>query len=244
MSNEPMLHVTTLLLTPWLIHVLVDYYPNVPPMNVSTIYNLPQPNRQNEVWSLLKDIAPPIDNEWLLGGDFNAILHAHEKIGGKSFSYSKSKPFHECMHECNLFDLGFTGPIYTWTNKHKNQTTHIRERLDRCLGNQKWISSFPNYVVKHLVNSSSDHSPLFLYTDPINKPFCKRFIFDAAWIFDTSYITVLNHSWSTACNIGGTMYGQFHVFGKLFEKKTRIWKKYTYGNWGNNIGDIKKNCIS
>jgi hypothetical protein len=38
---------------------------------------------------------------------------------------------------CGLFDLGFSGPAYTWINM-RFSSTPIFERLDRCLANAEW----------------------------------------------------------------------------------------------------------
>ena len=35
------------------------------------------------------------------------------------------------MDECSMMDLGFSGPIYTWTNKRELDNL-IQCRLDRC----------------------------------------------------------------------------------------------------------------
>jgi hypothetical protein len=42
--------------------------------------------------------------------------------------------FRSFVKQCGLFDLGFNGPAYTWTNK-RFATNPIFERLDRCLVN-------------------------------------------------------------------------------------------------------------
>lgn len=47
MWNEPTVHATTLLFTLRLVHVLVDYNPALPPMNVTVIYNFPHYGMEN-----------------------------------------------------------------------------------------------------------------------------------------------------------------------------------------------------
>lgn len=61
-------------------------------------------------------------------GDFNEILHEKEKWGGNQFNASKAKA---CLHfiaRSNLIDLGYFGPKFTWTNKHRG-LAHVKERL-------------------------------------------------------------------------------------------------------------------
>ncbi|KAF7844372.1 reverse transcriptase [Senna tora] len=48
-----------------------------------------------------------------------------------------------------LIDLGFSGPLFTWTNNHQNGTI-IRTRIDRAHANQSWLNLFLDSKVYHL----------------------------------------------------------------------------------------------
>ena len=54
---------------------------------------------------------------WLLIGDFNEPLVSSDKYGGRVVNINNSLQFKECLDRCNMVDLGFSGPRYTWTNK-------------------------------------------------------------------------------------------------------------------------------
>ena len=54
---------------------------------------------------------------WLLTGDFNEPLVSSDKYGGRAVNIKNSLQFKECLDRCNMVDLGFSGPRYTWTNK-------------------------------------------------------------------------------------------------------------------------------
>lgn len=54
---------------------------------------------------------------WLLIGDFNEPLVSSDKYGGRAVNINNSLQFKECLDRCNMVDLGFSGPRYTWTNK-------------------------------------------------------------------------------------------------------------------------------
>ena len=38
-------------------------------------------------------------------------------MGGNGICRRRVEEYTGCMNYCNLFDLGFTGPKFTWTNK-------------------------------------------------------------------------------------------------------------------------------
>ncbi|KAG8482942.1 hypothetical protein CXB51_021881 [Gossypium anomalum] len=63
-----------------------------------------------------------------------------------------------------LMDLGYSGPWFTLERGNLLET-NIKERLDRGVTNDKWMSLFPNGRICHLPHSFSDHCPLLLNTD-------------------------------------------------------------------------------
>jgi hypothetical protein len=62
-------------------------------------------------------------------GDFNAYLDIVGKQGGGEINFNSMRKFQDCVQQCNLLDLGFHGPRYTWEGRG------IEERLDRALCN-------------------------------------------------------------------------------------------------------------
>lgn len=72
--------------------------------------------------------------------------------------------FNKTISNCNLIDLGFNGPKFTWTNS-RNKSKLILERLDRFMANPDWLKFYPKAVVYHLSRTYSDHCPLILDTN-------------------------------------------------------------------------------
>ena len=77
---------------------------------------------------------------------------------------------------CGFFDLGFSGPAYTWTNK-RFFSNPIYERLDRCLANADWCNTFPisNVYNMPIFHNISDHAAILLSTDGKVKQIKKSF---------------------------------------------------------------------
>ena len=68
-------------------------------------------------------------------GDFNEVLSLNEKIGGNEKQVNSVADFREVVRECELIDLGFTGYLFTWSNRRFGVGS-IEERLDRFLYNK------------------------------------------------------------------------------------------------------------
>lgn len=70
----------------------------------------------------------------LLVGDFNAILGAHEKIGGKLPLNIACSDFQQWSTVNSLLHLDTNGVLYTWSNNRAGRA-FIAQRLDRALCN-------------------------------------------------------------------------------------------------------------
>ncbi|XP_075087698.1 uncharacterized protein LOC142169695 [Nicotiana tabacum] len=100
---------------------------------------------------------------WLVGGDFNVILHKDEKIGGLPVYPSEYEDFSFCVNSCGLFDQGYKGSPFTWWNGRPNAQC-IFKRLDRIFVNLPFQNMLPTIEVEHLIRTGSDHVLLLMNT--------------------------------------------------------------------------------
>ena len=112
---------------------------------------------------------------WVIAGDLNEPLLDEDKFGGRPVSISRSLLFKDCLDRCNIVDLGFSGPRYTWTNRRELNNL-IQERIDRFFMNPSWCLLYPEARVSHLTRCNSDHCLVLLETVPrqtnfLNRPF-------------------------------------------------------------------------
>ena len=125
-------------------------------------------------------------------GDFNAYLCTDEKWGGGLPNYTAMKQFKYCLNECNLIDLGFKGPKYTW------KRGRVKERIDRCVCNPEWMSKYKQAVSMHLPLIKSDHRPVLLkLTSNSGRRRRGPFRFLAAWLTNKNFPSVINKCWET-----------------------------------------------
>ncbi|KAE8684022.1 Rhodanese-like domain-containing protein 11 [Hibiscus syriacus] len=105
-----------------------------------------------QVSRYLQDIRSYGHLSWILGGDYNIILHPNESsehdLLGPIIS-PEMKGFKECTQDLALQDHPFFGPLFTWSNKQ--QASFLARKLDRVLINTTWVKKFPNSFVEFLV---------------------------------------------------------------------------------------------
>jgi len=99
----------------------------------STVYASPRSAERRILWDNLSNVTKLHNLLWVIAGDFNEPLSGDDKFGGRVVN-SRSLLFKECLDKCNMVDLGFSGPRFTWTNRREVQNL-IQERIDRFFVN-------------------------------------------------------------------------------------------------------------
>ncbi|KAL4329777.1 hypothetical protein AHAS_Ahas13G0334000 [Arachis hypogaea] len=188
------------------------------------VYGSPQPGTRSSLREELENFAGTIQGPWCVGGNFNSIISLEET--GGSFNLSQdSRRFQDCIQNCGLKDLGFSGPPFTW------QRNRVKRRLDRFLCNLGFNDLFPSAGVKHLPKLKSDHIPILLDFNNLemrrrDKPF--RLL--TPWLLHEDYQRLVKNSWikqgDLVSNINNfankAKVWNKEVFGHIFRKKQRI----------------------
>ncbi|XP_061999298.1 uncharacterized protein LOC133716631 [Rosa rugosa] len=84
------------------------------------------------LWSAIEQINTSFSGPLLLVGDFNAILGAHEKTGGRLPTRVSCDDFQTMVDVCHLTHIDIKGSPFTWTNG-QGVGSHIEMLLDRKL---------------------------------------------------------------------------------------------------------------
>ncbi|XP_029152412.1 uncharacterized protein [Arachis hypogaea] len=203
---------------------------NWSPWLFTAVYGSAQKVTRRALWNSLETYASNVNLPWCLLGDFNAMLHNHEKPGGTiNNNQSAYKEFQECISTCGLVDLGYSGWPFTW------KKGNLAKRLDRGLSNLEWQIAFPGAYVKHLPMLKSDHSPICLQLHIAmtqnrgRRPFC----FHAAWITHPDFGNVVDTSWNVKNSWDEGILDfknkikewNSSVFGNIFKRKHRILRR-------------------
>ncbi|XP_027156449.1 uncharacterized protein LOC113757288 [Coffea eugenioides] len=144
-SNQ---HISLSISHPWLLG----------PMIFSFVLAMCTIEGRQELWAnLLSD--KPQALPWCIGGDFNVIVDATEKRGGRPFAMAEGVDFLAFMEEAEVFDAGFSGSSFTWCNNRRGRT-RIWKRLYQFHINGESADLASAISVVHLARHPSDHAPL------------------------------------------------------------------------------------
>lgn len=98
----------------------------------------------------------------LVLGYFNQLELYSDKIGG-SPSIRGWENFMHWRLASNLFEVPFSGPPFTWSNKQEGPNL-ILERLDRAYMSVDWFTEFPNSRLLNQPILVSDHAAIVFET--------------------------------------------------------------------------------
>ncbi|KAM1011440.1 hypothetical protein FF1_046643 [Malus domestica] len=154
----------------------------------------------SDTW--IEETLRPTDAPWICARDFNEILSADKKSGGRHWHRTGTPILQSFLNNIELLDLGFVGPKFTWRATRNGDL--VQERLDRGLINGNWQVRWPNSVIIHENVRASDHCPLVLMTEP-KAPKCKLlFRFEAFWCKEEGCRETIARCWNVE-NVGGRM---------------------------------------
>ncbi|KAG5400920.1 hypothetical protein IGI04_015527, partial [Brassica rapa subsp. trilocularis] len=135
--------------------------PGLPAFIYTAVYAANTSQERTDLWTELTHLHSVFDLDskpWMMGGDFNQILHSTEQ--SVPFDYNNSSAmyqFRDTLVQVGLFDSRFQGPSFSWSNKQ--HALPIAKKLDRMLLNYASIQSFPHATSFFQAPMISDHSP-------------------------------------------------------------------------------------
>ena len=135
--NSDRVVVTSLATIEQEIHVSIKVRPSNSQCLLTDVYASPRFNERCVLWNNLLNVASLHNSPWIIVRDFNEVLVDNDKFGGKAVNANRSLLFKDCLDSCNMVDLGFSGPRFTWSNRRRVRS-FIQERLDRFFVNTDW----------------------------------------------------------------------------------------------------------
>ncbi|XP_074278280.1 uncharacterized protein LOC141601872 [Silene latifolia] len=126
-------------------------------------------------------------------GDFNIVLSHVERLGASS-SDVEMQHFQECVSLCNMEDVQATGALFTWSNKQE-PADRIYSRLDRVMGNQKWMCQYADYVAHFHPEGIFYHCPCTVVNRRVEFGGRRSFKYFNMWGMSEHFIECVESSW-------------------------------------------------
>jgi len=203
------------------------------PIYIAAIYASTFYINRRTLWSDLSTLIHAQPGPWMFIGDFNSIMGAHEKIGGRLPLHIACIDFSSWTSLHSLIHLDTSGAKYTWINKREGGA-FITQRLDRTICNESWIDYWSTTTCNTLDRTCSDHFPpllTFYKRPPIH--ITPRFQFFKSWTtFDSCEDIVADH-WASQAQ--GTPMHILHYKLKCLKPKLQMWNKNVVGSFHQRV---------
>lgn len=162
-------------------------------------------------WNLLKKLAKNQDLPWSLIRDFNCILSQREKRRGHAYPSNLVSDFDQVVDECQLTEIQMSGYQFTW-ERGVGTSNWMKVKLDRALGNPKWIDIMSPLKVQNLCSHYSDHNPLLLIIGCEKLLNERLFRFNNQWILEDGCQEIIQNYWDHFSN--DVIMQKLNVFAK------------------------------
>jgi len=127
----------------------------------AVVYASTRYTNRRELWSDLTKLLKDFPGPCMFVGDYNSILGAHERVGGRIPLHVACYEFREWSNMHALIHIETNGAQFTWINRREGGA-FMAQRLDRAICNEEWIDYWSIFSCNTLVKCYSDHFPLLL----------------------------------------------------------------------------------
>ncbi|GJY53712.1 non-LTR retroelement reverse transcriptase-like protein [Tanacetum coccineum] len=169
-------------------------------MLITFVYALNTPEERKALWEDLKthkDSGMFRGKPWLICGDFNEIIdmEKHSLHDSTATIPEGMSDFQDLVNYCELVDLSYQGPKYTWCNKRKDDL--ICKKLDRVLANQEWLNHYTQSYCVFESGGCSDHNRCRLYMKEEAVRVKRPFKFSNVLVSHAGYMNNIKEKWAT-----------------------------------------------
>ncbi|XP_019433071.1 PREDICTED: uncharacterized protein LOC109339967 [Lupinus angustifolius] len=193
----------------------------------STIYAHTHYLQRRFLWVEIQSLLLAHPGPWCCIGDFNAILGSNECRSARLPNKVSCEDFQKFPDTSRVIHLSTRGVAFTWTNKRRGEVL-TEKRLDKCLCNDTWISSWQNVACCTLPRVASDHHDILFCFEVSDSLRSSQFGFHKMWLRHSDCKRLVEESWSVPV-LGCPM---FILSQKLKNLKIKLkdWNANIFGN--------------
>lgn len=131
---------------------------------------------------------------WLVTGDFNSIMKQDDRIWGGAITMEEIEDFHDCVVQCGLMELPYSGSRYTWSDKQGSNK--VWSKIGWALVNSEWLDIMPDYLVNYMLDGVSDHNPIHIALRTVVQHKRKAFKYCNTWSRHPKFLTLVKDIWN------------------------------------------------
>ena len=212
---------------------------------ITGFYGEPRTELRKKSWGAIRYLRRQDNLPWVCLGDFNEALFQTDQIGGNPRGFLQMEDFRDCLADCGLADLGFSGYPYTWDNK-RDGDENIQVRLDRATCNEGFLQLFPETEVEHILTEESDHQAILVRAQETAPRRCngsvRPFRFEEAWTRHEQYDTMIEQAWMAAGTGDEGLSAAWRKFATMTGSMQR-WAREVFGSIRRQIKTLKAQLL-
>ena len=161
---------------------------------------------------------------WLICGDFNEVLEGEDhSMYATSPSISPGmRDFQQLIQHCELTDLSYQGPRFTWSNKRHEGV--VCKKLDRVLVSKQWLYQYDQSYSVFELGGCSDHLRCRFYIKEEEKRVKRPFKFTNTLTTYSEYQREVAALWKTTPPLYQSTSAMYMLSKKLKHIKTSLRK--------------------
>ncbi|KAK5819936.1 hypothetical protein PVK06_024971 [Gossypium arboreum] len=169
-------------------------------IRVTGFYGYANPNLRSNSWEILESVGGLVREDWVVGGDFNAILNEAKKEGDRRKVREHMNEFKDVLDNLALVDIKPGSGWFTWVN-NRSGGNMIKERLDRFVTSVSMIEKYPFMTSRVVRQTQSDHDAIIWDmwgSKPKEYPRDQRlcFRFEECWAMDSEAKNAISSEWN------------------------------------------------
>ncbi|RAL46418.1 hypothetical protein DM860_004697 [Cuscuta australis] len=174
------------------VHCIVLDRQNNNKFHITFVYGLNDIAGRKDMWEKIRSYHRGLKGDWIILGDFNAVLNLNDRIGGNRINEEEISDFKECIMDCGLEEVPTHGSFYTWSNR-QGPGRRIYSKLDMVLSNTDWMVSrgMKAYILEEGI---SDHCPIIIPDHQITDR-SKDFKYCDMWTLDPHTKEIIQGVW-------------------------------------------------
>lgn len=219
------------------IHTIVTSKHDIIGWQCTFVYGDPNPRRRKDLWDNITTLHLRRSNPWCCVGDFNEILHQHEKDGLRPQANRRIAIFRNFLNTTELLDMNLKGAKFTWQSNPRHGFV-TREKIDRVLVNWAWRSKYPHAIAHAHPTVSSDHAIIMLDPKPQKKS-GRAFRYEAFWDNREDCKKTVMEGWNNS-NGSGSTWEDYEARSKACKRHLISWQKNTFSAADKEITKLKQ----